>query len=103
MLPAWSQSPTNVSIGTDSGGESGPEHARFRQWPRFGSGRGCGPIPGGPLEASGQRAQGGGGVASAAEALREALECEAYFRLAKEVYPEAEFMVLRESPLGQVR
>ena len=38
----------------------------------------------------------------AAEALHEALKCEAHFRLAEQVYPEAEFVVLRESLLGQV-
>ena len=42
-------------------------------------------------------------MARAAEALREALERLAHFRLAEEVHPEAELVVLRESPLGQVR
>src|SRR4051812_47189172 len=41
-------------------------------------------------------------VPRAAEALRKKLECSADLRLAEEIDPEAELVVLRESPLGQV-
>ncbi len=42
-------------------------------------------------------------MACAAETLREALEGAAHFRRAEEAHPKAELVVLRESPLGQVR
>ena len=57
----------------------------------------------GGSEASRQSAQIGGVVACAAEVLREELERAAHFRHAEEVHPETELVVLRESPLGQVR
>jgi hypothetical protein len=60
-------------------------------------------MPGRAPEANGQGSQRDGVVARAAETLREALELAAYFGLAQEAYPKAEFMVLREGPLGQVR
>jgi hypothetical protein len=41
-----------------------------------------------------------GFVALTAEALSKELECAAHVRRAEEVHPEAEFVVLCESPLG---
>lgn len=75
---------------------------RPRCWRHLASGRAIrGRNAGtGRLEASYQSQQIGGVVAGAAEALREALERSAHFRLAEEVHPEAELMVLRESSLG---